>query len=488
MGEFKKIWGFVFMKNNKKKNRRMNVVNMMALSALLLSIPVGTASAKVVDAVNVTDKKEKMIINFIDNVNEKDKVQIKKEGKVKKNFAHINAVSMEIDSEKLKQLKKNPNVKSIEPDIKVHIAQSVGYGQERVNAPRSWDSGLTGKGTKVGVIDSGVSTHPDLIVSGGQSFVDYTNSYTDDNGHGTHVSGIISAENNEIGVAGVAPDSDIFALKALDQDGSGYLSDIIEAIDWSITNQMDVINMSLGTKTASSALESAVNTAYQNGILVVAAAGNESTSVSYPAKYSSVIAVSATDENNKLAYFSNFGPEVEVSAPGTNIISTSSQGDYENMSGTSMATPFVAGQLALLKELNPTDTAIQLREELHKNILDLGAAGKDELFGYGLMQAPVKSVDTIITPTLTEEVVSAPMTPSNFKAIKVTNRYVTLNWGSVENATYYQVSRDNVVIYKGSNLSFTDNNVSRNKTYLYKVVAGNETGTSEAASISVKTK
>lgn len=466
----------------------MNVVNMMALSALLLSIPVGTASAKVVDAVNVTDKKEKMIINFIDNVNEKDKVQIKKEGKVKKNFEHINAVSMEIDSEKLKQLKKNPNVKSIEPDIKVHIAQSVGYGQERVNAPRSWDSGLTGKGTKVGVIDSGVSTHPDLIVLGGQSFVDYTNSYTDDNGHGTHVSGIISAENNEIGVAGVAPDSDIFALKALDQDGSGYLSDIIEAIDWSITNQMDVINMSLGTKTASSALESAVNTAYQNGILVVAAAGNESTSVSYPAKYSSVIAVSATDENNKLAYFSNFGPEVEVSAPGTNIISTSSQGDYENMSGTSMATPFVAGQLALLKELNPTDTAIQLREELHKNILDLGAAGKDELFGYGLMQAPVKSVDTIITPTLTEEVVSAPMTPSNFKAIKVTNRYVTLNWGSVENATYYQVSRDNVVIYKGSNLSFTDNNVSRNKTYLYKVVAGNETGTSEAASISVKTK
>ncbi|MCK2000594.1 S8 family serine peptidase [[Brevibacterium] frigoritolerans] len=476
------------MKNNKKKNRRMNVINMMAVSALLLSIPVSTASAKGVDTVNVVDKKEKLIINFIDNASEKGKVQIKSEGKVKKNFEHINAISMEIDSGKVELLKKNPNVKSIEPDIKVHIAQSIGYGQERVNAPKSWASGLTGKGTKVGVIDSGVSTHPDLIVSGGQSFVGYTNSYADDNGHGTHVSGIISAENNEIGVVGVAPDSDIFALKALDQDGSGYLSDIIEAIDWSITNQMDVINMSLGTKTASSALESAVNTAYQNGILVVAAAGNESTSVSYPAKYSSVIAVSATDENNELAYFSNFGPEVEISAPGTNILSTSSLGDYENMSGTSMATPFVAGQLALLNELDPTYTAVQLREELHKNVLDLGAAGQDKLFGYGLMQAPVKNVDTIVTPTLTEDVVSAPMTPSNFKAIKVTNRYVTLNWGSVDNATYYEITRDNVVIYKGSNLSFTDNNVSRNKTYLYKVVAGNETGISEAASITVKTK
>ncbi|WP_284702855.1 S8 family peptidase [Peribacillus simplex] len=471
------------MKNNKKKNRKMNLVNVMAVSALLLSIPVSTASAKAIDTVNVVGGKEKLIINFKDDVNEKEKSQIKREGKIKRNLELINAVSMEIDSEKVEQLKKNPNVKSIEPDIKLNIAQSIGYGQEGVNAPESWSSGLTGKGTKVAVIDSGVSTHPDLIVSGGQSFVDYTNSYADDNGHGTHVSGIISAENNDIGVVGVAPDSDIFALKAMDQYGSGYLSDIIEAIDWSVANNMDVINMSLGTTQASSALKSAVNKAYQNGILVVAAAGNESSSVNYPAKYSSVIAVSATDENNKLAYFSNYGQEVEVSAPGTNILSTSSLGDYENMSGTSMATPFVAGQLSLLKELDPTYTAVQLREELHKNVLDLGTAGKDKFYGYGLIQAPVKSVNPEES-----EVVSTPVTPSNFKATKVTNRYVTLNWDSIDNATYYQVTRDNVVVYKGSNLTFTDTSVSRYKTYLYKIVAGNESGTGDSASITVKTR
>jgi len=362
------------------------------VSTLLLSIPAGTINAAN-DQVNLDDQ-EKVIVNFKENASERAKEMVKRSGKVKEDFKYINAVSMEIETDKLDQLKKDSSVGSVEPDLKVSTEQTIGYGQVNVNASEAWTSGLTGKGIRIGVIDSGAAmNHPDLIISGGQSFVDYTTSYADDNGHGTHVAGIVSAENNDIGVVGLAPDSDIYALKSLDQNGSGYVSDIIEAIDWSIENDMDIINMSLGMNTTSRALEAAVNKAYADGILLTAAAGNEASSVDYPAKYSSVIAVSATNETNGLAYFSNFGREIEVSAPGSNILSTSFLGDYVNLSGTSMATPYVSGQIALLKELHPTYTSAEIREELHKNVLDLGKKGKDSLFGYGLIQVPVKSAE-----------------------------------------------------------------------------------------------
>lgn len=132
----------------------------MALSALLLSVPVGSVSAKAVDNVDVTGRKEKVIINFKDGINEKTKKQIMQEGNVKEQYQHINLVSMEIGSKKLAQLKTNPNIKSIEPDIKLSVdQQTVGYGQDNVNALESRASGLTGKGTKVAVIDSEVSNH-----------------------------------------------------------------------------------------------------------------------------------------------------------------------------------------------------------------------------------------------------------------------------------------------------------------------------------------
>ena len=281
----------------------------------------------------------------------------------------------------------------------------------------------------------------------------------------------------------MAPDSDIYALKAMDQSGNGYLSDVIEAIDWSIENNLDVINMSMETTQNLTSLETAVNTAFENGILVVASTGNGATSsVSYPAKYNSVIAVGAIDETNNLAFFSNYGSEVEVTAPGANILSTSALGDYEYMSGTSMAAPFVAGQLALLIELYPTYTAVQIRNELHNNVLDLGEIGKDNLYGFGLIQAPVKP------GVIDEEEMNTLSTPTGFRVANNKGNKIILTWNSVIDASYYHILKDNVVVYSGPDLTFRDSKLDHKKTYVYTIVAGNELGISEPTSILVQGK
>lgn len=297
--------------------------------------------------------------------------------------------------EEINKIKQHQNVMSVEVDQVVEIKQQkTTWGYEKILVPRSLQSGLTGKGIKIAIIDTGISPHNDLSISGGASFVGYTDSYSDDNGHGTHVAGIIGAKNNTIGILGVAPNSDIYALKSLDYDGEGFLSDIISAIDWSITNKIDVINLSLGMQSHSLALKMAVDKAYNNNILIVGAGGNEGNTegsgdtVFYPARYDSVIAVAATDELNQRAPFSATGPAIEISAPGSAIFSTYLDNKYVNMSGTSMATPFVTGTLALLKQANPTLPATQLRQLLQKTLVDLGNTGKDDWFGYGFVQSP----------------------------------------------------------------------------------------------------
>jgi uncharacterized repeat protein (TIGR02543 family) len=190
---------------------------------------------------------------------------------------------------------------------------------------------------------------------------------------------------------GIAPGASIYAVKVLDYNGDGYTSDIIEGIQWAISHDMDIINLSLGSFTSNTTLEAVVNQAYSQGILVVAAAGNDGPGVgiAYPARYASVIAVGATDINNNIAEFSCTGSDLEVAAPGVSIYSTYFTGSYITLSGTSMACPYVCGDLALLKQANPTYTNVQLRELLDKTTVDLGATGRDSQFGYGLIQAPL---------------------------------------------------------------------------------------------------
>ena len=217
----------------------------------------------------------------------------------------------------------------------------------------------------------------------------------DDYGHGTHVAGTIAAEDNGFGVVGVAPEASLYALKVLDSNGSGYVSDVIFAIQWatdpdgdgSANDRLDIINMSLGADRGNIFLKWACNLAYSDGLLLVAAAGN-SGSVIYPAAYSSVIAVSATDSNDKLAWFSSTGTQVELAAPGVSIYSTyTSTSGYTIMSGTSMASPHVAGTAALVWKANPTWSNNDVRTQLQETAEDLGAVGWDSEFGYGLVNA-----------------------------------------------------------------------------------------------------
>jgi hypothetical protein len=223
-----------------------------------------------------------------------------------------------------------------------------------------------GSGTLVAVIDSGVNrTGTDLNGTGQVAQVldgcDWVTSPTnvcrgtgvvDENGHGTHVAGIIAAKNDGVGITGVAPGSQILPLRVLDASGSGYLSDIAAAIDYAVINNADVINLSLGGTANYYLIEEAVNRAVAAEVVVVAAAGNSgpnNTLPSYPAAYGNVIAVAATDSSGVVANYSNQGSYLDIAAPGSAIISTYPNG-YASLSGTSMASPHIAGIAALMLE------------------------------------------------------------------------------------------------------------------------------------------
>jgi hypothetical protein len=338
---------------------------------------------------------QRVIVLFKSEINEKIIQDV--EGVVLDKAETISMVTAFVPVSKIDLIKKESSVTSVEPDklVEVMPAQMVEWGAKKVQAPSAWASDFTGKSIKIAVVDSGIeTTHEDLKIAGGVSFVDYTTSYNDDNGHGTHVAGIIGAKNNQVGIVGVAPDSELYAVKVLDQNGVGYLSDLLEGIDWCIENNIDIINLSLGRPEDSQTMKAVVNKAYENNNLVVAAAGNSGTAggtetnITSPARYESVIAVGAVDENNVRANFSSTGPTLEIAAPGVNIVSTYMNNKYAASEGTSMAAPFAAGVLALLKESNENKTAVELRTLLQKGAADIGEQGRDTWYGFGLVQAP----------------------------------------------------------------------------------------------------
>ena len=228
----------------------------------------------------------------------------------------------------------------------------------------------------------------------GWDFVNNDNNPQDDNGHGTHVAGIVNAKaNNQEGIAGVAPDAQIMALKVLNAAGSGFISNVIKAINYAVKLGVQVINMSLGilkkylSSIDLSNFQSAVDSAKAKGTLVVAAAGNQSidTFLTAPGGLNNVISVGAVDSNNRKASFSNKKPD--LAAPGVTIGSLKLGGGYVYMSGTSMASPYVAGVAALLKALNPNLTYVDVYTRLTRSSVDLGKKGYDSSFGYGLLNA-----------------------------------------------------------------------------------------------------
>jgi len=327
-------------------------------------------------------------------------------GDVNHNFApFINVIAASVPENAIQGLSHNPRIAYVEADAEAHImGHTISLNPEYQN---SWGvnhieadmvhSSNTGDGIRVCVIDTGInSAHPDLDGNylTGIDYVNDDDDPTDDNGHGTHVSGTIAAELDGAGVVGVAPNADLIVVKALNSAGSGSYSDIIAGINWCASNYAKVISMSLGGSSGSTALKDAVDTAYKNNILVVAAAGNsgnkagKNDSVIYPAKYDSVIAVAATDSNNKRASWSSTGPKVEISAPGVSVKSTWWPGtSYKIISGTSMATPHVSGVAALIWKDDSSLSSVEVRNILDSTALDLGTSGRDNLYGYGLVSA-----------------------------------------------------------------------------------------------------
>lgn len=304
---------------------------------------------------------------------------------------------LELTEAQAKGLQNHPHILHVEPNAEAHtLSQTVPWGISHVQAITAHNSGYTGENVKVAILDTGIDNkHEDLFsnVKGGYSvFTDSANSdpFYDGNGHGTHVAGTVAALDNNLGVIGVAYNADLYAVKVLNNSGSGSYDGIAQGIEWAVNNGMDIINMSLGGSASSAILENMVNAANNAGVLLIAAAGNSGNifgwgdTVGYPAKYGSVMAVAAIDSNNRRANFSSHGPAVEISAPGVSVLSTTPGNNYASFNGTSMASPHVAGVAALIKGANPTLSNSQIRQIMNDTALNLGTWN---YFGNGLVRA-----------------------------------------------------------------------------------------------------
>ena len=223
------------------------------------------------------------------------------------------------------------------------------WGVRRVNAAGAW--GVTmGEGVKVAVIDTGIDcAHPDLAANcaGGYNAIDSSKPPMDENSHGTHVAGTIAGALDGKGVAGIAPKASLYAVKVLDANGGGGLTSIIKGLIWAGKNKMDVANLSLGGPMGLIVWRAALKYASMKGVAVFVAAGNDSGAVNYPAAYPEAICVSALSPTENIADFSSRGNQVQFIAPGVKVRSTVPGGGWKEYSGTSMATPHMAGLGAL---------------------------------------------------------------------------------------------------------------------------------------------
>ncbi len=332
------------------------------------------------------------------------------------NPLHIAMVKLTEDKnyfQTLQALKTNPDVEYAEPNYVLHAQSrpndtrySEQWGPAMTQAEPAWDKVDPAKRASVtiAVLDTGINkNHEDLqnSIVPGYDFVNNDNDPTDGQGHGTHVSGIAAAlSNNAKGVAGVAGGSKIMPVKVLDDNGSGDINTIINGIKYAADHGAKVISMSLGGPGTSQAMQEAVNYALNRGVNVVAASGNDNGAVNLPGNCNGVITVGAIDSTGNRASYSNYGRELDVTAPGSQILSTYIGGTsaYTYLSGTSMATPFVSGVVALVRAANPNLSATAVNTLIQQAVTDKGAAGFDNYYGFGLINVN-KAVDLALNNT-----------------------------------------------------------------------------------------
>jgi serine protease len=424
----------------------------------------------------------------------------------------------------LARLRRTPGVKIAEPNYYVYASATVndpffrpyqwnladtGYG---IHAETAWNTSV-GSGVTVAVVDTGVAYEnygtlkaaPDLAGTTfvpGFDFVDYDTHPQDENGHGTHVTGTLAqTTNNGIGCAGVAFGAKIMPVRVLDKDGSGTMDQVASGIRWAADNGAKVINLSLGGPSGSAALLSAVQYAASKDVVVVAAAGNKSSAMlEYPAFYPETIAVGATRFDGQLAAYSNYGPDVDVVAPGGDLKVDQNHDGYPDgilqqmpvpgavttfnlyfMQGTSMATPHVAGIAALVRSRHPEWSAALVRDAIEKTCRDLGLPGKDGTYGYGL-------VDAAAAVQYAPPDTTAPTPPNTLKVTDATPDTVSLTWNaSTDNVGVagYRLYRNAQPAVSLSATTFVDTGRAAGTTYQYYVVAYDAAGNVSGASNSV---
>ena len=409
---------------------------------------------------------------------------------------------------------KNPNLLSVELDVRQHLlaeevsptsapgaGSQVGiastndpywssmWGLSKLRAETAWQTSR-GAGVKVAVVDTGVSaTQNDLpanqILTGTDASGSGGNGRNDGHGHGTHVAGtIVASVGNGIGIAGLAPDALIIPVKVLSDSGSGSSVGVANGIRWAADHDADIISMSLGGGYSSTI---AVQVAYAiaNGVTVIAAAGNERSQgspVSYPAALPGVVAVAATDSNNSYASFSNAGSYVDISAPGVGIWSTLPNNGFAAWSGTSMATPHVSAVAALvLSQAASAQVSVPVDLLLTGTATDLGAVGRDDDFGAGLVN-PVAALAAVGGSAET-----APGSPTGVSATEVSSSSATISWTAASGSP----SREFVIstgpdspsrVVSGTVTSAVLEGLDPQTTYSVTVVARNLGGSSAPSS------
>lgn len=321
---------------------------------------------------------------------------------------------------------KNPPV-TIERVFVAKAGQIVDWGVKLLGVPDLWKQ-TRGKGIKVAVLDTGAPDHPD-VASAVILSKDFTGSrfgMADKNGHGTHCASIIAAQDNSIGVVGIAPEASLLAGKVLGDSGSGSSQSVANGIYWAIEQGADIISMSLGSPVPDQRIRTAVVAANQAGIYIVVAAGNEGPrqgTVGYPGRWPECISVASYNEQGQISQYSSRGPEVDIAAPGENITACYLDGQLAKLSGTSMACPAVAGVIALALSKyvavgrdDPTmpvrPSPSQMVERLKQCAKDIDAPGFDPNSGWGLID-PAKLMEGF------EPVPVPPPTPTPLQKLTI---------------------------------------------------------------------
>lgn len=371
-----------------------SVLFLMVILLTHLLFPFGTfatAEAEKVDVLVTYEEDSSKLVDAFDRANYENVVVM----------GALPIITMTVPEQEIERLEGYSNVVSVSIDQPLHLMveevdssrelSEYDWNNEMVKAFDAWDDGYTGNGVRVAVLDTGFDEHQDITYAGGHSvFEDDVYTY-DYDGHGTHVAGIIGAQKGTTH-QGIAPNVELYGVKVFSESTGGTTTDLISGIDWSIQEGMDIINMSLGFTGEVPAVLEAIQEAVEQGILVIAASGNEGNEdgtgeqIEYPAKYDEVIAVASVDQDLSRSTFSAAGPENEVAAPGGFIGGLAPGGSYVAMSGTSQATPHVTALAAILMEKYPQRSNEEIRELLIKKANDLGPEGRDSLYGYGLVQ------------------------------------------------------------------------------------------------------